>query len=82
MVMTDKILCQSEALYAFCCPTPEFLAGPVSSGGGLRGGKSVFFYAGLEGFGGVSGAGGGMTSSYNKDEQNDKTPFRSAKRGN
>ena len=75
-VMTDKTLCQSEALYAFCCPTPEFLAGPLGSGGGIRGGKSVFYYAGLEGFGGVPGGSGAMTSSHHKDEQSEKTPFR------
>ena len=76
IVMEDNILCQSEAVYAFCCPTPEFLAGPVGIGGGMKGGKSVFYYAGLEGFGGVPGAGSVMSSSYSKDDQNDKTPFR------
>jgi sorting nexin-25 len=62
-VMTDSTLCQSEAVYAFCCPTPEFLATP-----GVKSKDSL--YSGLEGFGGVP-----SLNPPPKEDQSEKKPF-------
>ena len=84
-VMTDHVLSHSEAVYEFCCPTPEFLVGG-GGGGGKRGGKrngGGFYYGGLGGFGTAPGGAGSSGVGYNAgnyDLGNNEHPFSGIKR--